>query len=81
MVNYIDCYGDNVLRRIIEQLDQKNFNKSDLSCAIIKTQTAKGNPVILYRLFIKSDDPMSLRKYLLDWICIPPRFISYLWEC
>lgn len=78
MVNHIDCYGENVLRRIVAQLEQKNFKKSDLSCAIIKTQTAKGKSVTLYRLFIKSDDPVSLRQYLLDWICIPPRFISYL---
>lgn len=79
-MNHIDCYGENVLRRIVEQLEQKNFKKSDLSCAIIQTITKTGKPVILYRLFIKSDDPQSLRQYLLDWICIPPRFISYSWE-
>lgn len=81
MINHIDCYGENVLRRIVEQLEQLNFEKCDLSCAIIQTETIKGKPVTLYRLFIKSDDPVSSRHYLLDWICIPPRFISYSWEC
>lgn len=83
MINSIDCYGNNLTKRVLKQL-------LDLPYCTVKYQKIKRDGTVIgIRFFVypnwqkdpftspfEFDDPYSLRWYLQDNIKINPRFIS-----